>query len=170
MRYQWVTSPFLVRHFSVPDKSNPHPRCGEAHPYSRWWCAFPVSRIAIPVRMLIPFLFIFTGNEDVPHREWEYDSPVLHIVTGNGDMPTGIAHPQQEWRCVSPGIATWLTGNTDVTHREYGCDSPVMHTLRGNTVSFYRVSLMKHFEDKVIAQFGLFKNEIGPGVLESCVQ
>ena len=28
-------------------------------------------------------MHILTGNEDVPHREWGYASPGMHILTGN---------------------------------------------------------------------------------------
>ena len=87
-------------------------------------CAFPVSHIAIP------------GKDESQwnkhtYREWRCDSPGIHILTGNGDMP----HQECTF---SPGMGMWLTGNGmcltrngAVTGRK--CTSaPRMHILAGN--------------------------------------
>ena len=49
--------------------------------------AFPASHIPIPSEDEYKGINILTGNEDVPHREWGYDSPTMHI------------HPDREWGC-----------------------------------------------------------------------
>ena len=59
------------------------------------------------------------------------------ILTRNGVCLTRNAHPRREWEYVSPGMHI-LTGNGDVPHRER-TSSPGMHILTGNAHSLYRV-------------------------------
>ena len=104
---------------------------GEAHPHSRWGCAFPV-------RTNHNGMSILTRNDNVPHQECMssagmemgltrnggYTSPGMHILIGNGIVP------HREFTS-SPGIGICLTGNAH-PHRKWGCASPVMLILTGN--------------------------------------
>ena len=59
---------------------------GESHRHSRWGTS------SFPKRMCIPggdeslgMAIWLTGNDYMPYREWECDSQVMHILTGNRD-------------------------------------------------------------------------------------
>ena len=94
LQSRWGTSPFLVS-MCIPSK---------LHPHSRSVCAFPMRHIPFPVRMCIPGEDESRWNKH-PHREWRCDSPGMHILTRNGDMP------YREWGYALPGIELCLTGN-----------------------------------------------------------
>ena len=120
---------------------------GESHPHSRWGCAFPVRHVPIPSEVV--YYWWVTSpipSEAHPHYwrrcvllcdsslpqmrilnwEWVCGSPILHILTKNGNVP--------HWECTSlPGMEMWLTANA---HPHWECtSSPRMHILTGICIS-----------------------------------
>ena len=69
-------------------------------------------------------LHILTGTEDMTQEYWGYDSWVLRIWL------TGTAYPHGYWGYDSQVLMIWLTGNA-YPHGYWGYDSRVLHTLTG---------------------------------------
>ena len=69
-------------------------------------------------------LHILTGTEDMTHGYWGYDSRVLHILMGTEDMT------HRYWGYDSR-VLHILTGTEDMTHGYWGYDSQVLHILTG---------------------------------------
>ena len=69
-------------------------------------------------------LHILTGTEDMTHGYWGYDSQVLDILTGTEDMTHRYCISSQVLRIC-------LTGTEDMTHWYWGYDSQVLHILTG---------------------------------------
>ena len=81
-------------------------------------------------------LHILTGTEDMTHGYWGYDSRVLHTLTGTEDITHGY--------CISSQVLRiWLTGAEDMTHGYWGYGSQVLHILTGteDMIHGYCISL-----------------------------